>query len=198
MVHVANNYPFVCPFCIKLSLSLIAANLRSEISHLRAHIIKLENSFKSSNLPASTHSLSVSSQCLDYSLSQFLEHSSPSSDYPTSVLPLIHLSSCLLMILFILQMLYPLPLAVIPLFMSLVINSNASSFLSLHLCPLPKSFYYQFLQNHLCYLRLYFCLLSNLDHLILKLSFHFLFINHCCNFPPFLIIHLYIFPLFTK
>ena len=35
--HVANNYPFICPFCIKSIFSLVSS-LRSDISHVKAHI----------------------------------------------------------------------------------------------------------------------------------------------------------------
>ena len=44
--HVADNFPFICPLCIKSSLSFISS-LKSEISHLKAHIVKLEKSCKS-------------------------------------------------------------------------------------------------------------------------------------------------------
>ena len=44
--HVADKFPFICPLCIKSFLSLISS-LKSEISHLKAHIIKLEKSCKS-------------------------------------------------------------------------------------------------------------------------------------------------------
>ena len=37
-VHVADNFPFICPLCVKSSLSLISS-LKSEISHLKAHIV---------------------------------------------------------------------------------------------------------------------------------------------------------------
>ena len=44
--HVADNFPFICPLWIKSSLSLISS-LKSEISHLKANIVKLEKSWKS-------------------------------------------------------------------------------------------------------------------------------------------------------
>ena len=44
--QVAANFPFICPFCIKEKFSLIP-KLRSEISHLKALIIKLERSITS-------------------------------------------------------------------------------------------------------------------------------------------------------
>ena len=44
--HIGDNFPFICPLCIKSSLSLILS-LKSEISHLKAHIVKLEKSCKS-------------------------------------------------------------------------------------------------------------------------------------------------------
>ena len=46
--RVANNYPFICPFCIKSIFSLVSS-LRSDISHLKAHITKLESSYKTLN-----------------------------------------------------------------------------------------------------------------------------------------------------
>ena len=38
---VADKYPFLCPFCIKSSF-LFISTLPSEISFLKAHVIKLE------------------------------------------------------------------------------------------------------------------------------------------------------------
>ena len=45
MTRVANNYPFICPLCIKSFFSLVSS-LHSNISHLKAHITKLESSYK--------------------------------------------------------------------------------------------------------------------------------------------------------
>ena len=57
--HSAENYPFVCPMCMKSSMSLIL-ELRAEVKHLRAHILKITKScktqIKSTDLSADTPS----------------------------------------------------------------------------------------------------------------------------------------------
>ena len=56
---IAGNLPYVCPFCIKSHL-LLVSELRSEISHLKARVIRFEKSCSSKSQPL-VSSLSVSS-----------------------------------------------------------------------------------------------------------------------------------------
>ena len=59
--HLASSFPLICPNCVKAFISLIPS-LRSEIYHLRAKVIKLENANKSSPNPEimSVHEPSMS------------------------------------------------------------------------------------------------------------------------------------------
>ena len=80
--HLASSFPFICPHCVKASITLIPT-LRSEISHLRARVIKLENANKPSPNPEimSVHEPSMSlSQHVD-SLS-CLSNSLPPTNSP--------------------------------------------------------------------------------------------------------------------
>ena len=94
--HVADNYPFICPLCIKSSLSLISS-LKSEISHLKAHIIELEKSseFLSTQLSvlqpikgSSISDITVKSTASSLNPSQtILSNSHPSKGNPISPNP---------------------------------------------------------------------------------------------------------------
>ena len=80
--HLASSFPFICPHCVKASITLIPT-LCSEISHLRARVIKLENANKPSPNPeiTSVHEPSMSlSQHVD-SLS-CLSNSLPPTNSP--------------------------------------------------------------------------------------------------------------------
>ena len=76
--HVADKFPFIYPLCIKSSLSLISS-LKSEISHLKAHIIKLEKSCKF----LSTQ-LSIPKPITGSSISDIIVKSTATSTMPSS------------------------------------------------------------------------------------------------------------------
>ena len=93
--HLASSFPFICPHCIKASITLIPS-LRSEISHLRARVIKLENANKSSPNPeimsAREASMSLSQHvdslsCLSNSLPSTNSPIVPSSTISSSTIP---------------------------------------------------------------------------------------------------------------
>ena len=87
--HVANNYPFICPFCIKSNFFLVSS-LRSDIPHLKAHITKLESSYKtltslSSEFPIVQQSLATLSSKVN-SISQLSLSANHVSNQQTPVL----------------------------------------------------------------------------------------------------------------
>ena len=93
--HLASSFPFICPHCVKATITMIPS-LRSEISHLRARVIKLENANKSSPNPEimsvheSVMSLSQhvdSLSCLSNSLPPSNSPIIPSSTIPSSTTP---------------------------------------------------------------------------------------------------------------
>ena len=86
---------FICPLCITSSLSLISS-LKSEISHLKAHIIKLEKSCGSLGTQLSVQLITgsfisdttvKSSATFSNSSQTVLSNSHPSKSHPTSPNP---------------------------------------------------------------------------------------------------------------
>ena len=93
--HVADNCPFICPLCIMSSISLISS-LKSEISHSKAHIIKLEKSCESLSTHLSVqlitglfiYDTTMKSTASSLNSSQIvLSNSHPSKSHPISPNP---------------------------------------------------------------------------------------------------------------
>ena len=100
--HVADNFPFTCPLCIMSSLSLISS-LKSEISHLKTHIVKLEKSYESFSPQLSVLQLITGSFISDTTVKStasfsnsshtVLSNSHSSKSHPISPNPPAHLST---------------------------------------------------------------------------------------------------------